>query len=469
MPIHASREDLHNPKGLFYEIMDKCFDAAVLVDTDLRIIHHSAGAEELTGIPTQEAAGIHIKDLDPVSDFQKVMRTGQDSHYSFTVVNGHNCIQHLIPIVEQGKVIACLGGILFRNLSFLKKILTEYHDTKEESNFYDSISRTETNYTFDDFITQSTTLLRILDKCRKLAPLKHPVLIIGESGTGKEILASAIHVAGRKNSRAPLVKINCSAIPTDLLESELFGHEKGAFTGAVSSKIGKFELAKNGSILLDEIGEMDPRIQAKLLRVIEEKEFERVGGNRLIPLKARIIASTNKNLYYQCQQGKFRSDLYYRLCTFEINIPPLREHREDIPLILNHYMKKTGLTMRFSPKAMSLLVNYDWPGNVRQLRNVVYSLDILQDREIIGEEVIREALKLEAPRPETKKEEEKMELFQHVASKEKELIIKTLRETNMNVALAARKLNIHRRTLYNKIAKYEINLDRQRRSNENGN
>jgi transcriptional regulator with PAS, ATPase and Fis domain len=460
LPIRASLEDIHNPNGLFYEMMDNCFDAAVLVDTNLRIIHHSAGAVELTGIPAECAAGMPIKDLDPVSDFEKVIRTGQDSHYSFTVVNGHNCIQHLIPIVDGDKVIASLGGILFRNLSFLKKILTEYDDTKEVNNFYNSISRTETNYTFNDFITQSPTLLRILDKCRKLAPLKHPVLIIGESGTGKEILASAIHAAGRKNHRAPLVKINCSAIPTELLESELFGHEKGAFTGAVSSKIGKFELAENGSILLDEIGVMDPKIQAKLLRVIEEKEFERVGGNRLIPLKARIIASTNKNLYYQCQQGTFRSDLYYRLCTFEINIPPLRDHRQDIPLILNHYMNKTGLTMRFSPKAMNLLVNYDWPGNVRQLRNVVYSLDILQDQEVIGEEVIREALKLQDPVPQTSTEENNVELFRHVASKEKELILRTLKETNMNVALAARQLNIHRRTLYNKIAKYGIRLDR---------
>jgi DNA-binding NtrC family response regulator len=205
---------------------------------------------------------------------------------------------------------------------------------------------------------------------------------------------------------------------------------------------------------------MDLKIQAKLLRVLEEKEFERVGGNRLIPLKARIIASTNKNIQAQCQQGTFRSDLYYRLCTFEVCIPPLRERREDIPLLVSHFMSRAGLTMQFSPKAMSLMLNYDWPGNVRQLRNIIYALDILNDKEVIEEEDIRDILKLPPPSAKTVPTDGETKLLNHVALQEKEYIIKILRSTNMNVSEAARILNINRRTMYNKINKYGIKLSR---------
>jgi len=464
MPIYATKEEIYTRGGLFDEMMDNCFDAAVLIDKDLRIIHHSKGAVVLcNGLSSESARGMSIKELDPISDFETVIKTGKESRYSFSVIFGHNCIQHMIPIICNGEVIAVLGGILFRNLTVLKKILMEHNVDKKDSgglssSLYDRISRFETNYKLDDFIGQSKAVIDILNKCRKLATLNHSVLIIGETGTGKEILASGIHAAGRYNLRSPLVKINCSAIPSELLESELFGHEKGAFTGAVSQKIGKFELAENGTILLDEIGEMDLRIQAKLLRVLEEREFERVGGNRLIPLKARIIASTNKNLQVQCQQGTFRPDLYYRLCTFEVYIPPLRERREDIPLLISHFMSRAGLKMQFSSKAMSLLLNYDWPGNVRQLRNMIYALDILNDKKVIEEEDIRNILKLPPAGSETIPTNEENSLLSHVAVQEKEHIIKTLRSTNMNVSEAARILNINRRTLYNKINKYGIKL-----------
>ncbi|MCR4441787.1 MAG: sigma 54-interacting transcriptional regulator [Peptococcaceae bacterium] len=462
MAIQATREDIYTRGGLFDEMMDNCFDAAVLIDMNLRIIHHSAGAIELcNGLSSEEAAGRHIKELDPVSDFEGVIKTGKASRYSFAMIQGHNCIQHMIPIYCGNEMIAVLGGIIFRNLSGLKKILLE-HNVEQEDNhsLYDQIARIETNYTFSDFIGQSPVVRRVLERCNKLAPLKHSVLIIGETGTGKEILASGIHAAGRQSCRSPLVKINCSAIPSELLESELFGHEKGAFTGAVSSKKGKFELAENGSILLDEIGEMDLKIQAKLLRVLEEKEFERVGGNCLIPLKARIIASTNKNLQALCEQGNFRSDLYYRLCTFEVYIPSLRERREDIPLLLSHFMSRAGLNMPFSPQALNLLINYDWPGNVRQLRNMVNAMDILKDKKMIEEEDIRELLKLPESYPRFNKPEDSGQLFKHVEVQEKEHILRILRQTNMNVVQAARVLKIHRRTLYNKIKKYGIRLDR---------
>ncbi len=463
MPIHATREEIYTRGGLFDEMMNNCFDAAVLMDQNLSIIHHSKGATELcNGLTSTAAKGMHIKELDPISDFEGVIKSGKASLYSYSVIFGQNCVQHMIPIFENNELIAVLGGILFKNLNILKRILTDHNvDHEDNNNLYDRIARLETNYSFDDFIGQSPAVLKVIDKCKKLAPLKHSVLIIGETGTGKEILASSIHAASRMNFRSPLVKINCSAIPGELLESELFGHEKGSFTGAVSKKIGKFELAENGSILLDEIGEMDLKIQSKLLRVIEEKEFERVGGNKLIPLKARIIASTNKNLQTQCQQGTFRSDLYYRLCSFEIHIPPLRERREDIPLLLSHFMSRAGLTMQFSTKAIDLLFKYDWPGNVRQLRNIINALDILNDRKIIDEEDIRDILKLPVTSNSfMEKIDNSVQLTEHIADKEKLHIMQVLYDTDMNVAEAARLLNITRRTMYNKISRYGITLNR---------
>jgi formate hydrogenlyase transcriptional activator len=223
----------------------------------------------------------------------------------------------------------------------------------------------------------------VLKGVQIVAPTDATVLILGETGTGKELVARAIHeLSGR--SKGSFVKVNCAAIPGSLLESELFGHEKGSFTGAVAQKIGRFELADNGTLFLDEIGEMPLELQPKLLRAIQDQEFERVGGNRTIRTKVRFVAATNRDLKAMVDENRFRADLYYRLHVFPLNVPPLRERREDIPLLTRYFVQKHAQRLdrkadRIPTQALEALINYDWPGNIRELQNVIERSVILSN------------------------------------------------------------------------------------------
>ncbi len=242
-------------------------------------------------------------------------------------------------------------------------------------------------YHFSVLVGDSIKMQRIYDLIEKIADTDSTILITGESGTGKELVAKTIHYNSSR-AEGPFVPINCAAIPRDLLESELFGHERGAFTGAVNTRIGRFELANKGTLFLDEIGELDPSLQVKLLRVLQEREFERVGGVKTIKVDVRIIAATNRNLEEAVREGKFREDLYWRLNVIPIHLPPLRERREDIPLLLDHFLKRfqrkrKGKPLRFSEEALAVLMRYDWPGNVRELENLVERLTILVSHEVV--------------------------------------------------------------------------------------
>ena len=228
---------------------------------------------------------------------------------------------------------------------------------------------------FDGIVGSSPALRAVLDQVRIVAPTGATVLIEGETGTGKELIARAIHMHSERRQR-PFVKVNCAAIPAELLESELFGHERGAFTGAVAQRIGRFEAANGGTLFLDEIGEMPLHLQAKLLRCVQEQEFERVGGNRTIHVDVRIVAATNRDLKAMVEENKFRADLYYRLAVFPLNVPPLRERREDIPVLTRYFVQKHAQRMgrnieSIPTHAMEALTNYDWPGNIRELQNVI--------------------------------------------------------------------------------------------------
>jgi formate hydrogenlyase transcriptional activator len=227
----------------------------------------------------------------------------------------------------------------------------------------------------DGIVGSSPALRTVLDQVRIVAPTGATVLIEGETGTGKELIARAIHVHSERRHR-PFVKVNCAAIPAELLESELFGHERGAFTGAVAQRIGRFESADGGTLFLDEIGEMPLHLQTKLLRVVQEQEFERVGGSRTINVDVRIVAATNRDLKGMVEESKFRADLYYRLAVFPLNVPPLRERREDIPVLARYFVQKHARRMdrkieRIPTHALEALANYDWPGNIRELQNVI--------------------------------------------------------------------------------------------------
>ena len=237
---------------------------------------------------------------------------------------------------------------------------------------------------FGEIVGTSEALQRVLQKTEQVAPLNTTVLILGETGTGKELLAHAIHNNSPRRRHA-LVKVNCAALPAPLIESELFGHEKGAYTGADKQRSGRFEIANGGSLFLDEVGELPLELQAKLLRVLEEGEFERVGGSHTIKVDVRLIAATNRNLAEAVAKGNFRSDLYYRLSIFPMTMPPLRERQEDIPMLVSHLAQqissRIGKEIAAIPhSAMTILQNYSWPGNVRELRNVIERAVIISDR-----------------------------------------------------------------------------------------
>lgn len=240
---------------------------------------------------------------------------------------------------------------------------------------------------FHKIIGNSAKIQNVIKFIEKIADTDSTVLIAGESGTGKELVAKTIHYHSTR-SRKPLVPLNCAAIPKDILESELFGHEKGAFTGAVNTRIGRFELANNGTLFLDEIGELAPSLQVKLLRVLQEKEFERVGGIKTIKVDVRIIAATNRDLEKAVGEGKFREDLYYRLNVIPLQLPPLRKMKEDIPLLIEHFVteiakRKKKEAPKLSEETMNCLINYRWPGNVRELENLVERLIILKEGDLI--------------------------------------------------------------------------------------
>lgn len=322
---------------------------------------------------------------------------------------------------------------------------------------------------FDGIIGNSPEMLKIYDLINRIAPTQANVLIHGESGTGKELVAKAIHNRS-KGSKNNFVPITCSAIPENLIESELFGHTKGAFTGAVSTKAGLFELANNGSAFLDEIGELTPLIQTKLLRVLQEREFKRVGGTETIKVNVRIISATNKNLEEEVMQGRFREDLFYRIAVVPIRVPPLRERKGDVPLLVRHFLEKYSKMfnkeiMNISSYAMEVLMEYDFPGNVRELENIIERGVALESSNII----LPESLTLSMHRrgqlsPDSSgvsrlfDEERAYEqgFEQYIAAIEKALIEDALKKTNHTKMRAADLLKISFRSFRYLAKKYDI-------------
>ena len=311
----------------------------------------------------------------------------------------------------------------------------------------------EKNTSLESIIGNSPAIRKVFDEIKKVAPTKATVLITGESGVGKELVANAIHNFSQRRDK-PFIKVHCAALAESLLESELFGHEKGAFTGAIERKRGRFELSNKGSIFLDEIGEINQNIQVKLLRVLQEKQIERVGSSDSIDIDTRVIAATNKDLEKEMKEGRFREDLYYRLNVVHIFIPPLRERREDIPLLVDSFIKEFSnengkKNSAIEPKARNAIYNYDWPGNIRQLRNCIESAVVMTSDDILHFEDLPFKEK-----PET--EIIKINVGTTMEKAEKEIIIKTLNHENNNKKRVADILGIGRKTLYRKLKEYNI-------------
>ena len=307
----------------------------------------------------------------------------------------------------------------------------------------------------DEIIARHPRMLELLDTVRRVARSKATVLVQGESGTGKELVARLVHFASPRADEA-FITVNCAALSESLLESELFGHEKGAFTGAIARREGRFELAHGGTLLLDEISEVSPALQAKLLRAIEEEEFERVGGSRTIKVDVRLVCTTNRDLAREVDEGRFRGDLYYRLNVVPVFIPPLRERRDDIPLLVNYFLKRfargsVAPVRRVSREALDLLRRYTWPGNVRELRNVIHRAAVLGTDDVLAPAGLPADV-VGGRRPGIG---DGISVGQSIDDVERQLILKTLESTGGNKTEAARILHVTPRTLRNKLGRYQ--------------
>ncbi|MCM8812056.1 MAG: sigma-54 dependent transcriptional regulator [Candidatus Omnitrophica bacterium] len=300
------------------------------------------------------------------------------------------------------------------------------------------------------------------------------VLLRGESGTGKRVIAHAIHRADPKRCKNPFVEVSCGALPETLLESELFGHVRGSFTGAIRDKEGRFEVADGGTILLDEVDTFSPAMQVKVLRVIQDRTFERVGDNRTIRVDVRIIAATNRNLDAFVKEGKFREDLYHRLNVISLHIPPLRERASDVPILVEHFLKKIstqmGRTMdSVTPAALDLLRRYPWPGNVRELENAIERAIVMNQKTFVDVEDLPDTIRRgepphlsQEPAPQAENGDDPSTLKEALRDPEREIIMKVLKECGYNRSLAAKRLGIHRATLYHKLKRFSIDPDRLR-------
>ncbi|NLK43739.1 MAG: sigma 54-interacting transcriptional regulator [Tissierellia bacterium] len=443
------------------DILNYAYEGYVLVDPEGKIV--KMNYEKLLGIKEEDAIGKPVEEVIENTRMHIVVKTGIKEIRDVQRIQGHDMITNRIPIIKENKVIGAVGTVLFKDISEVKELAHQLLDLQSKINKYKGeIERIEgTKYSFDSIITRNPKMEYLKKVGRRAAETNSTVLVTGESGTGKELFAHAIHRASYRKEEA-FIAINCAAIPRDLLESELFGYDRGAFTGARrEGKPGKFEQALGGTIFLDEIGDMPMEMQAKILRVLESKEFERIGSNKKIAFDARVIAATNENLEEAVKKGKFREDLYYRLNVISIEIPPLRERKEDIePLaknILEFLLEELKLGEKeITRETMNILKRHTWPGNVRELRNVLERAVNLATGKFIMPEHLPERLFGRYDYMAGNMEDIPL-LRDVVAEAEIEAIRKALMLANGNKSLAAERLGIHRTALYKKIDKYNIN------------
>ncbi|MBM3277969.1 MAG: sigma-54-dependent Fis family transcriptional regulator [Candidatus Handelsmanbacteria bacterium] len=381
----------------------------------------------------------------------EVLRT-RAPETTVVMITAHASIENAVETMQKGAYSYIQKGSdsTVAQLEIVVERALEHQDTKRENRRLRSELRDKS-----EMIGKSRNMDQVRDLIRTVADTRATVLVSGESGTGKELVARALHYNSvRRNG--PFIRLNCAALPKDLMESELFGHEKGAFTGAIKQTRGRFEMADGGTLLLDEISEIDLGLQAKLLRVLQEREFERIGGAQTIKVDVRIIATTNRELQKEVEEGNFREDLYYRLNVIEVPLPPLRERKEDIPALVKfftaRYNQENGKQIGgLSHEAAELLMNYDWPGNIRELENYIERAVVVTRGPVLGPEDFPRKL-VAGPGPAAK--EDGMKVGMTVSEMERRLIMKTLEACQGNRTEAATKLAISTRTLRNKLHEY---------------
>jgi DNA-binding NtrC family response regulator len=433
------------------------------VDSELQVDVTDDGVTALELMAAQNYS-IVITDLRmPRMDGMQLIREVQERRLPVTVIvtTGHGVIDEAVQAIRMGAYDFLTKPIDMENLRLIM------HRALRERNLQDEIaslrSQLQTAYNFQNILSKNPRMHAVFELINNVAHTNATVLIEGETGTGKEQVACAIHQASRHRT-GPLVAVNCAALPQTLLESELFGHEKGAFTSAVGQRRGRFEMAHGGTIFLDEVGDVPPTMQAKLLRVLQERRFERVGGSESIEVDVRVIAATNRSLQRLVKRGTFREDLFYRLNVVKIELPPLRERPEDVPLLAAHFAEKYAAkgegAKAISPQAMEKLLNYRWPGNVRELENAIERAcvtcheNLIQIKDLPTEIVSPATLKLpfhidlDRPLPDL--------LRDVVAQVEQQYIRKALKKSHGNVGQCARICGLSRRSISAKIAAYRF-------------
>lgn len=468
LPIENNSADLEDDilNEQLVSMMDEIFDPLpvpfILIDKNTRIRMINKVFADFLGFSKKDIIGKPVLEVDKYSRFPYVFKTKKSEvAWKHTFENGHTAIVHRLVVLDENEEIKYgVGMVLFEDLQQFKDIIEKNRLLETELHLYKNQLKEMygAKYSWDNIIGKSEKMAQAKFIGKRASSSNSNVLILGESGTGKELFAHAIHNDSVR-SFSPFVKINSAAIPSELLEAELFGYEEGAFTGAKKGgKIGKFELANGGSIFLDEIGDMPLKMQAKLLRVLQEKEIERVGGNKVIKVDVRVIAATNKDLKKLIEDGKFREDLYYRLNVMTIEIPPLRERLEDIEELSYMLLKKLSNQLgrhvsNISDNAMECLMRHNWPGNVRELENVLERAINLTDSDTI--------LPVHLPVYLTQSTKRILggpirPLKDIIEDTEKEAIVRCLEYTGGNKLKTAKLLDISRSSLYDKMERYGI-------------
>ncbi len=438
----------------------------VLADEGFRVTTAETGERALEFLSRHPADAIVLDVWLPGMDGLEALRRIRETYPILPVImiSGHGTIDMAVQAVKNGAF-----DFIEKPISLDKLLITLSRALEREALRSENVELKQKVERKFRLVGESGQMRKLREEIAAAGPTNASVLISGENGSGKEIVAREIHRQSRRADRA-FIEVNCAAIPEELIESELFGHERGAFTGAVGRRKGRFELADGGTLFLDEVGDMSSRTQSKILRVLEEKAFERIGGGEKIRADVRIIAATNKNLAREVAEGRFREDLLYRLNVFPVRVPPLREHRDDIPAIARHFAGETCAELgkepkEFSPESLGRLLAHSWPGNARELRNVVERLVILSPGRRIEEETVRRVLAIPAPaaEPPLDRAFEVNDFREATLAFEKEYLERKLRENDFNVSRTAEKLGLDRTSIHRKMKQHGIPSEGGRR------
>ncbi len=445
---------------ILLEILENADNAVIIIDCKGTVVYINRFYAEHMNIKLEKLMGRNLYDIEPQAKLLRVMEDGggrDNDEVEYIKSLNIDSVGLAFPLYDsrKEKVGACA---IFKDVTHVVELTRKLQKSKEMVQYLASqLEASELPISFQSYISQNKDLQKTLSLAAKVANTNCTILIQGESGVGKEVMAKCIHNASSRKER-PMIKVNCASIPENLLESELFGYEAGAFTGArKGGKLGKFELANKGTILLDEIGDMSLTMQSKLLRVLQEKELERVGGTKTIKLDVRVIAATNRNLEEMVEKNEFRSDLYYRLHVVPIHIPALRYRREDIMPLVRYFIERNGgdESTDLTPGAARMLEEYGWPGNVRELQNVIEYAMIVKTGDILEIKDFPQYLRGDGAE-DGPAEDGPCRLKDAVERLEKSMMQRALKRNNGNKSMAINELGLSRRSFYEKLEKYGL-------------